>query len=94
MKKQNIINNLFNGRICGLSDIGNEFKKNKSAQEISKTLRQLEKNFCDSQNESTINIFEEITNCYRKLLYINAKLDYHAGIQIGFELAETLKKQI
>ena len=27
MKKQNIINNLFNGRICGLSDIGNEFKK-------------------------------------------------------------------
>ena len=27
MKEQNIINNLFNGKICGLSDIGNEFKK-------------------------------------------------------------------
>ena len=67
--------------------------KNKSAQEISKTLKQLEKNFCASQNDLTINIFEKITNCYRKLLYINAKLGYHVGMQTGLELAETLKKQ-
>jgi len=91
MKHKDIIDNLFGGNICGLTDIGNNLSKNKTAREINKTLKQLEKDFFNSQDELTSNLVEEIISYYRKLLYINGKQGYREGIRIGFELAEALK---
>ncbi len=90
--RKNIVDKLFFGGICGITEIGERINKYKKVKILREQLKEAEKNFFNSKDEKTSKEAEKIIGYYKKLLLINLKEGYREGIKTGFELSEELIK--
>lgn len=69
--RKNIVDKLFFGGICGITEIGERINKYKKVKILREQLKEAEKNFFNSKDEKTSKEAEKIIGYYKKLLLIN-----------------------
>lgn len=69
--RKNIIDKLFFGGICGITEIGERINKYKKVKILREQLKEAEKNLFNSKDEKTSKEAEKIIGYYKKLLLIN-----------------------
>lgn len=86
-----ILEDLFYGNICGISETG--INKSIEYTKLQNNLKTLEENFIECLDQDIKNGFENIKNCYQKLLLLSLKEGYKTGLKTGFNIANEIKNK-